>query len=658
MKTIADKHKTGFVLVLLAIVTLSIYWQVRNYDFVNYDDNVYVTDNPDIKSGLTLQSIRWAFATPVARNWHPLTLLSLTLDYQLFGQNPGAFHMTNVVIHIASALLLFLLLKAMTGCMWRSAFVAALFALHPLHVESVAWISERKDVLSTFFWILTMAAYLRYTRKPGLKRYILLLLTFVLGLLSKAMLVTLPFTLLLLDYWPLKRLQFTRGKLMGLIKEKLPLFILSAVFCVITFMAQRVGGTMRSLETIPINARIANALISYVKYIQKMFVPAELAALYPHPGGRLPISEAAIAGLILIVISVLVIRYAKRLPYLAFGWLWYIGTLVPVIGIVQVGAQAMADRYTYVPLTGIFVIIAWALPDILSRWRYRNIVLAPAGALIIAALTALTWIQTGYWQNSITLFERTLAVTRNNYTAHNNLATALDEAGRSSEAIEHYQKTLKLNPNYVKARYNLGNAYQNLGKFDQAIEQWSRVLRLDPRNTGAHNNLGVVLARQGKYDQAIEHYQKVIQLAPGDTIAKNNLAKAVKKQRDKEQALGFYEQATVLAKESKFAEAIELYQKALKINPNFVMAHNNLANVYLLQKDFDRSITHYSKAIEIAPDFTEACYNLGVLLTRQGKIEQAIEQYRRTLENNPNHTKARRALQNLLESQASGKAKK
>ncbi len=658
MKTIADKYKTGFVLVLLAIVTLSLYWQLRNSDFVNYDDNVYVTENANVKSGLTFENIRWAIVTPVARNWHPVTLLSLMLDYQLFGQNPGAFHITSVIFHTASALLLFLVFKSMTGCLWRSAFVAALFALHPLHVESVAWISERKDVLSTFFWILTMAAYLRYVRRPGLKRYMLVLLAFVLGLLSKAMLVTLPFTLLLLDYWPLNRLGFTRPKLTGLIKEKVPLFILSAVFCVITFLAQSVGGTMRSLEMIPIDTRIANALVSYVKYIQKMIVPTDLAALYPHPGGRLGVSEAAIAGVILIVVSVLVIRYSKRRPYLALGWLWYIGTLAPVIGIVQVGAQAMADRYTYVPLTGIFVIIAWGMPDILSRWRYRGIVLAPAGCLIIAALTALTWIQIGYWQNSITLFEHTLAVTRNNYTAHNNLATALDEAGRSNEAIEHYQKTLKINPNYVKARYNLGNAYQNLGKFDQAIEQWSSVLRLDQSHVQAHNNLGVALVRQGKYDQAIEHYRKVIQLAPGDNIAKNNLAKATKKQREKEQALGFYKRANVLAKESEFDEAIQFYQKALKINPRFVMAHNNLANVYLLQKDFDKSITHYSKAIEIAPDFTEACYNLGVLLTRQGKIEQAIEQYRRTLENNPNHKKARRALQNLLENRAPGKAKR
>ncbi|MHC4396677.1 MAG: tetratricopeptide repeat protein [Planctomycetota bacterium] len=667
VEKVSDKYKITFVAALLAVSTLGVYWQIHNYDFVNYDDNVYVTENSNVQSGLSLENVGWAFTTGSLRNWHPVTWLSLMLDYQLFGLDPGFFHITNLLFHAASGLLLFLALNKMTGKVWRSGFVAALFALHPLHVESVAWIAERKDVLSTFFMMLTILAYLRYAKRPGLARYLAVAAAFSLGLLSKAMLVTLPFVLLLLDYWPLGRFQVGRSKgkkksqkpvspsptykratFFDLVKEKLPLFILSVVFSIITYVIQQQGGTMRSLEMIPLNTRIANALVSYISYIQKMIAPIRLAVLYPHPRSGLPLAYAIIAALALLSITIVVICYRKRRPYLAVGWLWYIGTLVPVIGLVQVGEQAMADRYSYVPLTGLFIIIAWGVPEVLSRWRYRNIFLALAACLIIPVLAVLTRLQTQHWQNSITLFKHAVAVTNDNYTAHNNLASALDDDGQNQAAVAHYLKALAINQNYIKARYNLGNAFMHMGRFDEAVVHWTEVLGLDSDHIGAHNNIAVVMSQQGKFKEAAEHYRHILSLTPGDAAAENNLARAVGNQQNMEQVLNHYERANALAKNGEFDDAISFYLQALQINPNFVLAHNNLGNVYLLRGEFDKSFEHYSKALEINPDFAETHYNLGVLFQKQGKTEQAAAEYRKTLQSDPAHQKARRALEELL----------
>jgi len=667
VEKVPGKYKITFVALLLTVLTIGFYWQVHNCDFVNYDDNVYVTENSNVQSGVSVENIGWAFTTGSLRNWHPVTWLSLMLDYQLFGLNPRAFHITNLFFHTASGLLLFLALNQMTGKIWRSGFAAALFALHPVHVESVAWIAERKDVLSTFFLMLTILAYVRYAKCPGVSRYLSVAAAFSLGLLSKAMLVTLPFVLLLLDYWPLERFQI--GKLKGakktqkavspkaiykqatffdLVKEKMPLFILSAVFSIITYVIQQEGGTMRSLEMIPLGSRIANAFVSYISYIQKMIAPIRLAVLYPHPGSKLPLAYALIAGVVLLVITIAVIRYRKGRPYLVVGWLWYIGTLVPVIGLVQVGGQAMADRYSYVPLTGLFIIIAWGVPEVLSRWRYRKIVLASAGCLIISVLAVLTALQVQHWKNSITLFEHAVAVTNDNYTAHNNLATALDDDGQSQAAVAHYLKALAINQNYIKARYNLGNAFMHTGRIDEAVLHWNEVLRLDGDHTGAHNNIAVVMSRQGKFKEAAEHYRHILRVRPGNAEAEKNLAVAIENQQDMEQALKHYERANSLAQSGKFEEAVRFYSRALEINPKFVMAHNNLGNVYLLQGEFEKSLEHYSKAIEIAPDFAESHYNLGVLFQKQGETNQAAAEYRRALESDPAHQKARKGLDELL----------
>jgi hypothetical protein len=400
----SDKYWSLCIYLTLALATLAVFWQVLGHDFVNYDDPDYVYRNPNVQSGITLSSIKWAFTTGHAANWHPLTWLSHMLDWQLFGDNPGWHHLTNLFLHIANTLLLFAVLKRMTNALWRSAFVAAAFALHPLHVESVAWVAERKDVLSTLFWMLTIAAYLRYLERPGTGRYLLTLLIFALGLMAKPMLVTLPFVLLLLDYWPLGRFQFgqivksvgqqSRKSLNAfshwklsrhLLLEKVPLFALSAISSIVTFLVQRTAGAVTSVETLPLKLRIANTFVSYLTYIQKMVWPSRLAMFYPYPDKTDLIWQTVVFALLLLIISLGVIWLMRRRRYLLTGWLWYLGTLVPVIGLVQVGDQALADRYTYVPLTGLFIIIAWGVPDLIAKWRFRKHALAASAIAVLLA---------------------------------------------------------------------------------------------------------------------------------------------------------------------------------------------------------------------------------------------------------------------------------
>ena len=484
-------------LVLIA-ATFIVFWQVRHHQFVSFDDYRYVVENPYVVRGLTFRSVIWAFTATHASNWHPLTWLSHMLDCGLYGLNPGGHHVTSLLFHIASTLMLFLVLKQMTGALWRSGFVAALFALHPLHVESVAWVAERKDVLSTFFWMLTMWAYFRYVQRPGFNRYLVVLLSFILGLLSKPMLVSLPFVMLLLDYWPLCRFQF--GQLMGngnsrmqrslssidrrssvfhLILEKVPFFVLSAISSFLTFYAQEKGGAIGSLAFLPLGTRIVNALVSYVSYIWKMIWPQHLALLYPYPE-RFPIWEVVGAGLLLVGISVLVMRAARGRPYLLVGWLWYLGTLVPVIGLVQVGAQAMADRYTYVPLIGLFIMVAWGLSDFLKGWRYRRGVLAISAGVLFSILMIVTWVQVQYWENSIVLYKHTLEVTVNNYLIHNNLGIVFFRQGKYQEAANQYNEALRINPNSAEAHYNLGNAYLMIGDRGLALREYEILKTLNP----------------------------------------------------------------------------------------------------------------------------------------------------------------------------------
>jgi Flp pilus assembly protein TadD len=587
-----------FIGLFLTVATLVVFWQVLDHDFVGYDDAEYVTENHHVQAGLTEEGLIWAFTTTHASNWHPLTWLSHMLDCQLYGLNPKGHHLTNVFLHLLNTLLLFLVLQRMTGALWRSGFIAALFALHPLHVESVAWVAERKDVLSTFFWMLTLWSYARYVERPKPIRYLLTLLAFALGLIAKPMVVTLPFVLLLLDYWPLRRIksfQLTRSdravttrpselnpQTLRLIWEKIPFFLLAAASSTVTFLVQVRGGAVASLEVFPFETRFANALVSYVRYMGKMFWPQDLAVLYPHPGHTLPLWQIAGAGSLLFLITCVVLRAGRRFPYLAVGWLWYLGTLVPVIGLVQVGVQAMADRYTYIPLIGLFIMIAWGVSDIAAKWRYQKVVCTLASGALLFVLIICTFIQLHHWQDATTLFEHALEVTTDNFVAHNNLGIALAAQGKFDEAIVHYSEALRIKPSYAKAHCNLGDVLARLGKHEDAIWHYHRALQLKPNFAEAHNNLGVTLKQQGRLNEAFVHYSRAIQL-----------------------------------------------------NPEYEEAHNNLAGLLAARGKLDEAIAHYSKALQIKPDYGNARVQLAVALMRTGQTDKAIQQYRTALHFRP-----------------------
>jgi Flp pilus assembly protein TadD len=568
---------------LLAVAVLVIYWQTLDFTFTNYDDPIYVTENANVQAGVTLDSARWAFTTLSGSNWHPLTWLSHMLDWQMYGNQPGMHHLTNVLIHLLSSILLFLLLSRMTDSVWCSAFVAALFAVHPLHVESVAWVAERKDVLSALFWILTIWAYARYAESPSVKRYMPVLLFFAAGLMAKPMLVTLPFVLLLLDYWPLRRLNRNIGPLLF---EKIPLLVMAAASSVVTYLAQQKGGSVAGLQAIPFDLRVSNALISYVTYIGRMLWPVHLAIFYPHARQALPAWTVAWAALILVGLTALAISQRKTRPYLTTGWFWYVGTLVPVIGLIQVGEQASADRYTYIPLIGLFMAIAWLVPALITRkvepggerrprksapvaasMGKREISLAITAAAIILALTATARLQAGYWRDSITLFSHDLEVTTDNEVAHNNLGIALADAGRTQEAREQYREALRVNPADPDANYNLGIALAGQARYEDAVEHFQRSLKGRPKYPKTLDNLGNALVRLGNIDLAIECYRKSLELDSGNPKAHSNLASA-------------------LSEEGKLDEAVSEFRQALKLKPDFKEAHANLSITLFRKGDY------------------------------------------------------------------------
>ena len=553
----------------LIAANLIVYASLKHHRFVNYDDDEYVTANAVVQSGLTWHGVSWAFTTGHAANWHPLTWLSHMLDVELYGLEPGAHHLTNLLFHIANTLLLFGLLHRMTGALGRSAFVAALFAVHPLHVESVAWLAERKDVLSTLFWMLTIGAYVDYVRRPGPRRYGAVLLFFALGLLAKPMLVTLPFVLLLLDFWPLGRVgmgsnpaggwAFSRegwSTMVRLVREKIPLLALAVASSMVTFVIHRRGGAVISLRATAVNLRLENALVSYVAYIGKMLWPARLAVFYPY-AQSLPVWWTAAAFLGLMGISVAVIAAGPRRLYLSVGWFWYLGTLVPVIGLIQVGDQAMADRYTYVPLIGLFIVVAWGVPELLARWPLPRIALPAAAGLVILACAITAWGQVQYWEDSTTLWTHTLAVTTENNIAHNNLGVSLADQGKLDNAIAHYSEALRIKPDYANAHNNLGAALADRGKTEEAIAHYSEALRIKPDYADAHINLGVSLAQQGKVDQAIAHFTEALRIQPDSAKAQNDLGVA-------------------LASQGKVDQAIAHFTEALRIKPDYADAQKNL----------------------------------------------------------------------------------
>jgi len=517
---------TACVCVSLFVLTWAVFSQTLRYDFVNYDDPHYVYQNTRITSGINFANVAWAFSHIHSENWHPLTTITHMLDCQLHGLNAGWHHFTNVLLHCLAVVLLFVALERMTGALWRSAFVSAVFAVHPLHVESVAWIAERKDVLSAVFFMVTLLAYFHYTRSPSIGRYLIVAIVFALGLMSKPMLVTLPFVLLLLDYWPLGRFDAHRSntgrQVLQLIMEKIPLITLSAVSSLITFLAQR--GAIGWTEQLPMSERITNAFVAYVIYIRQMFWPTELAVFYPHPENRLPIWEVSLALIILVGIMAAAFVLRKRAPYLVTGWLWYLGMLVPVIGLLQVGWQGHADRYTYLPQIGLYIAVTWALTDLIRSWRFQRTALSAAALIVIGVLSWRGWLQTSYWRDSETLFTHALAVTSNNDVALNNLGIIFLDKGQLDDAISKLQAAIDLRPENAPAHDNLAKALLKKGQVSEAMVHYRKFLELEPANVEARNTLGTALIQQGHIREAIDQWQEVLALQPENGNAASNLA--------------------------------------------------------------------------------------------------------------------------------------
>jgi len=579
MATGSKPRRSLLICVSLAVLIFAALWGVQNHDFVNFDDGKYVTGNRHVQNGLTGEGLVWAFTTMHFSQWHPLTWLSHMLDCQLYGLNPGGHHVSNLLLHTANTLLLFLVLQGMTGRTWPSALVAVLFGLHPLHVEPVAWVSGRKDLLSSLFWILTMGSYFYYVRAPKLSRYFLVLMSFVLGLMAKQMLVTLPFVLLLLDYWPLDRLAsgqpgvkkkspanespnpgHKKSSAAALVFEKTPFLVIAAAGAVVAYLAQNRGGALESVAFLPMDVRLANAVVSYIIYMGKTIWPLNLAVFYPHPGSTMPIWQVATAGFFLLFISVFVIWESRKRPYLVVGWLWYLGTLVPVIQLVQVGDHAMADRYTYIPLIGVFLMIAWGLADVAARWPGTKIVIGTSMAGIVLCLAICSHLQSRQWQDSVTLFEHALNVTAENHVAHTNLGVALAGQGNIDRAIWHYSQAVIIEPDYVGARLNLASALAEQEKFQEAIAHYSEVLRIKPDYADAHFNMGNALIRLCKPEIAILHYTEALRINPNDPEVLNNLGIA-------------------LSKQERLQDAADRFREALRIQPDFAEARHNLATV-------------------------------------------------------------------------------
>ena len=557
MNELPLKHK-GLIYAALAVITFAAFEQVRHNDFVYYDDSAYIVENPNVNKGLSAKSVIWAFTSyRYMGHWHPLTWLSHILDCELFGLNPAGHHITSLLLHIANTLLLFWVFNRMTKAVWQSAFVAAIFAVHPLHVESVAWVAERKDVLSGLFWMLTLAAYILYTERPTLWKYLLMVLCFCLGLMAKSMLVTLPFVLLLLDYWPLNRFK-TKGQIRHTILEKLPLLVPVVISSVMAYAAQQSTGTVVSMAGSSLASRIQNALVSYVSYICRIFYPDGLAVLYPRHD--FPLWQPIVALLILAAISIVVFYTRLSKPYLVIGWLWFLGTFVPVIGLVTTGGQAIADRYTYLPSIGISVMAAWGIAELFPGLRYQKSLLAVSAGAVIFALVIHTRTQVLFWRDSETLFEHTLAVTECNPVINNNLGVVLAEQGKYDLAVENYLKAIRYCPDYAEAYNNLAIAYSQIGRYDEVIQACKQAIKFKPDYAKAHYNLGSAYSKVGRYNEAIEAYMQAIKFEPDYAQTYCNLARLY-------DALG------------RRDEAIQACKQALKVDPAYADAADLLSRI-------------------------------------------------------------------------------
>ena len=632
-----QSRQSWLALGLLLAVTLFVYLPVRHHDFVSYDDTDYVTDNRHVLDGLALPGVKWAFTSSHACNWHPLTWLSHMLDVTLFGGNPAGHHLTSVLFHLANVALLFAVLRRLTGAVWRSLLVAALFSLHPLRVESVAWIAERKDVLSAFFFLLCLAGYTHYAaarERPHRRRtwYIATLLLFALGLMSKPMLVTLPCVLLLLDFWPLQRIDFShtsnaRKQIARLLLEKIPFFFLSAASCVITFVVQKQGGAVRSLESFSWDERLGNAVVACAGYVEKTFWPAGLAVFYPHPG-QWPVATIAISTLLVCGATIAAFLFIKRAPAFTVGWLWFGGMLVPTIGFVQVGNQALADRYTYLPCIGLFIAIVWPLSILVARYRPARIAATAIAGAVMLALAFLTARQLPHWQDSERLYNRALAVTKNNYVAHNGLGYFYLSRGRVDDAIVELRQAIAIHPRFAEALTNFGCALLQKGRDADALACFNQAVKVQPSLAVARYNLGTLLHAKGRVEEAARELRIAATLRPDDAVTRVNLGNSL----------------LVLG---RLDEAAGSYRDALRIQPKDADALSNLGFVFIQAGRFEQAIACLTQAVKIQPNHANAHFNLGDAQRRSGRLTEARASMERALALQPNDAEAKALLETI-----------
>jgi tetratricopeptide (TPR) repeat protein len=618
------KKYTYLVAILLIVASFVAFSRIARNDFINFDDNIYITENNYVQSGINPQTIKWAFSAVVSSNWHPLTLLSHALDWNLFGANASGHHILSLLLHIGAIIFLFLFLYKTTNNIWSAAFAAALFALHPLRVESVAWAAERKDVLSMFFGMAALFAYAFYAESYKLSKYCICLILFVLSLMSKPMLVTLPFILLLLDYWPLGRWQKalsaspeSRYNLAGrLVCEKVPFILLTIASCIATVWAQNKGGSVASLERLQFLERLSNAIFSYIVYLGKIFWPVNLAVFYPFEHS-LPLWEILISGIIVILITLAVLYYIKKLPFLFVGWFWYLGTLIPVIGLVQVGGQMMADRYTYLPSIGVSVMLAWGIPLLFKHEDARKKILFPVAISLLIIISILTWEQCGYWKNSDNLFNHALRLTKNNYIAHNNLGLSLLAEGKNKDAIGHFNKALSLYKEHAAEFYNnRGLAYANLGQYQLSIKDYNEAIRLKTDLVAAYNNRGLTYIKLGRYQQAVEDYNEVIRLKP-------------------DYAYAYYFREIACANLGQHLSTIEDYNKIIRLKPDYADAYSNRGMIYGKQGQYKLAIEDFNNVIRLKPDDANAYSNRGFTYANLGQYQRAIEDYNEAIHLKP-----------------------
>jgi len=672
MQPLSLRHKKIALCLLIAGITFLAYLPVKDNGFINYDDEEYVTANKNVQGGLTFRNLQWAFAAMEVGNWHPLTWLSHMVDYDLFGPSPAGHHLTSLLLHIFNSLLLFLVLNRMTHALWRSALAAALFALHPLHVESVAWVAERKDVLCALFCILSMGAYALYAERPGFARYGLIFLTLALALMAKPMAVTLPFVFLLLDYWPLRRYQpprlpvETSEKSIGskpalvqkkakrkksetssserslssrqnlrtpatvlrlLVIEKIPLFTLTALCSVLTYIAQQKSGTVAALQTYTLVDRLQNAVLSYVRYIVKIFYPVDLSCFYPYVAHQF--WQIAGSALLLTAVVLLVVRFRDRFPHLFVGWFWYLGTLVPVIGIVKVGLQSMADRYTYLPSIGLFVLIVWGVHDLTRKMRRQAAVLGTLAAVVLVLFSAATWNQARQWEDDLTLYRHALKVDADNQVAHFGLGLYYSRQGDLDRAFHHYTEAIRIMPTQPDYLNNIAGILNRLGRPEEAAACYRKAIALQDNNALPHFNYAYLLACQGKFDEAVPHFQRVLALNPDDMVACIMLA-------------------DVLSGQRKLDEALQYYSRALQMDPNRGDINFAMGKILALQGKNGEAAVRFRRVIQLDFAHVQAHEALGEILLSEGRIDEAVAHFQEVLRIKPDNPKARKLLSDAI----------